>query len=217
MRLFRVRSVARLLLGLLLLFSLRSLWAWFDSHADLPPRDPRENEMWDRRRQGKVEEPRPDVAKGAEVELEKRVNMSDLCPPGSFRLARMEACLPWLRCGEIAAEVAVRELCDWGGIKKVYRATWRGHTVAYLNLTRKHFPWRDFFLNHVTMLQRLQSGHVVQLVGWCNTTLVTEYHRFGSADRIEAVLSSGEFSRFASSPLSGGVTYIRYIRYGGVV
>ncbi|XP_066271618.1 protein O-mannose kinase-like [Branchiostoma lanceolatum] len=203
------------------------MWIWSESHSHANQQPGifsfEDDDTLSHKIQGKAKEPNPDVADVVEKEAEKEVESlgklgenKGLCPAGSFRLAAMEACAPWLGCKDIADEVAVQDMLDWGGVKKVYRATWRGHTVAYSNLTRKHFPWRDFFLNDVAMLRTLQqSPHVVQMVGSCNTTFLTEYHRLGSADKIEAVLAREEFSKFNNvrTRFNLAVSYLRAMHY----
>ncbi|CAH1255473.1 POMK [Branchiostoma lanceolatum] len=191
MRRFRVRGVVGLLLFLPLLYFL-NMWIWSESRSHANQQtglvDFEDDDMLWRKIQGKAKEPDPDVAAVAEKEVESLGELGEkkeLCPAGSFRLAAME------------------------------RATWRGHTVAYSNLTRKHFPWRHFFLNDVAMLRTLQSPHVVQMVGSCNTTFLTEYHRLGSADKIEAVLAREEFSKFNNvrTRFDLAMSYLRAMHY----
>ncbi|XP_078573431.1 protein O-mannose kinase-like [Branchiostoma floridae x Branchiostoma japonicum] len=111
----------------------------------------------------------------------------ELCPPGSFRLATMETCTPWLGCKEISDDVTIQNKIAQGAVKKIYKATWRGHTVACSNLSNT--AYLQDFLHGVEMLRNMQhTSHVVQLVGSCNTTLLTEYCRLGSAFHINAIL-----------------------------
>ncbi|XP_035671792.1 protein O-mannose kinase-like [Branchiostoma floridae] len=107
----------------------------------------------------------------------------------------MEECMPWLGCKEMANEVTVQKKIGGGALKTVYLATWRDYTVAYSNLTKMGYR-RDFH-NDVEKLRKLQhSSHIVTLVGSCNTTLLTEYHRLGPANHIETILKSKNFSKF---------------------
>eukprot|EP00058_Branchiostoma_floridae_P025038 XP_002610528.1 hypothetical protein BRAFLDRAFT_65695 [Branchiostoma floridae] len=90
-----------------------------------------------------------------------------LCPPGSFKLATMETCMPWLGCQEMSDEVTVQNMFARGKRKKVYNATWRGHTVAYSNLSNTRYT--PHFLRDVEMLRNMQpTSHVVQLALNCD-------------------------------------------------
>ncbi|XP_019615486.1 PREDICTED: protein O-mannose kinase-like [Branchiostoma belcheri] len=189
-----VRDVASLLLIPLLFYLF--LWFWLDTDPDLQPGlfDFEDDEALDRENQRNAKEPYPDVVE-AEVELGMDLpGDRGLCPPESFKLATMETCTSWLGCKEIADEVTVQHMLGQGAVKQVYKATWRGHTVVYSNLTEKAF--QQDFLHGVEMLRNMQhTSHVVQLVGSCHTTLLTEYYRLGSAENIETVLDSEEFSK----------------------
>eukprot|EP00058_Branchiostoma_floridae_P023604 XP_002609094.1 hypothetical protein BRAFLDRAFT_91067 [Branchiostoma floridae] len=159
-----------------------------------------DNGIFGRKKQGKVKESKPkrnavDVAEG-ELRMDK-LEERGLCPPGSFRLPTMETCMPWLGCKEITNEVTIRHRLKGGMVKKFYKATWRGHAVGYNNVTNTERAVIRHFLNDVEMLRKMQqSPHVVQLVGSCHTTLLTEYYRFGHAGFIEKILNMRKYSKF---------------------
>ncbi|XP_019614367.1 PREDICTED: protein O-mannose kinase-like [Branchiostoma belcheri] len=146
-------------------------------------------------RQGKVQESRsnPDVVTVAELGV-GQPGQRRLCPPGSFRLSTMETCMPWLGCKEITNEVTTQRRIGRGGHKKVYKAIWRNRTVAYSNLTKP--AYLKFFSRNIEMLKTLQHPSVLQYVGSCNTTLLTEFYQLGSADFIENILKSNAYSKF---------------------
>ncbi|XP_066278039.1 protein O-mannose kinase-like [Branchiostoma lanceolatum] len=188
-----VRDVASLLMIPVLFYLF--LWLWLNSDPDLQPGlfDFEGDDTLGRESQGKAKDSNPDVE-----ELEGQLDLlgeRGLCPPESFRLDTMETCMPWLGCKDISNEVTVQHMLGQGAVKQVYKATWRGHTVAYSNLTQQTFL--QDFLHGVEMLRNMQqTSHAVQLVGSCHTTLLTEYYRLGSAENIETILESEEFSKF---------------------
>ncbi|XP_035672549.1 protein O-mannose kinase-like [Branchiostoma floridae] len=193
-----VRDVASLLLIPLLFYLF--LWFWLDSDPDLQPGlfDFEDDEFLGRETNPESNPDVVDLDGVADGEFGvSNVVERVLCPKESFKLATMENCLPWLGCKEITDEVIVHHMLGQGAVKQVYKATWRGHTVVYSNLTQQAFL--QDFLHGVQMLRKMQqTSHVVQLVGSCHTTLLTEYHRLGSAENIETILDSEEFSNFSN-------------------
>ncbi|XP_019614327.1 PREDICTED: protein O-mannose kinase-like [Branchiostoma belcheri] len=153
------------------------------------------DEMLGQERQGKVKESRsnPDVVTVAGLGV-GQPGQRRLCPPGSFRLSTMETCMPWLGCKEITNEVTTLGKIGSGGLKEVYKAIWRNHTVAYSNLTRP--THLKYFLQDIEMLKTLQHPSVLQYVGSCNTTLLTEFYQLGSADFIKNTLKLNAYSKF---------------------
>lgn len=111
------------------------------------------------------------------------------CPPGHFKMATMKNCTPWLQCDQIKAEVRPLKLIGQGAVKKVYLSEWRGQKVALSSLSSPEYL--DDFLHGLSMLQALQSPHVVQLVGFClsDRTQITEYHPMGSLLTLEVGLT----------------------------
>lgn len=77
---------------------------------------------------------------------------------------------------------------------QVHRATWQDHQVVINNLVNPSY--REDFIHGLKMLINLQpSSHVTQLLGYCKNTFVTEYHSFGSAENIDALLSNGDYAQ----------------------
>ncbi|KAI8482854.1 hypothetical protein Bbelb_393890 [Branchiostoma belcheri] len=150
--------VCPILLTLLLLYLLPWFWSgslqpasgFFNYEVD---------EMLGQERQGKVQESNPDVVTVAGLGV-GQLGQRRLCPPGSFRLSTMETCMPWLGCKEITNKVTTLGKIGSGSIKKVYKAIWRNHTVAYSNLTKP--TYRNFILQDIEMLKALQHPSVLQ-------------------------------------------------------
>ncbi|XP_078700081.1 protein O-mannose kinase-like isoform X1 [Branchiostoma floridae x Branchiostoma belcheri] len=188
------RVVCPILLTLLLLYLLPWFWSgslqpaigFFNYEVD---------ELLGQERQGKAQESRsnPGVVTVAGLGV-GQPGQRRLCPPGSFRLPSMETCMPWLGCKEITNEVTTLGRVGSGGIKEVYKAIWRNHTVAYSKLWRP--THLNFFLQGIEMLKALQHPSVLQYVGSCNTTLLTEFYQLGSGEFIENILKSNAYSKF---------------------
>ncbi|XP_078669687.1 protein O-mannose kinase-like isoform X1 [Branchiostoma floridae x Branchiostoma belcheri] len=181
--------VCLLLLTLLILYLLP--WSWSGSLQPVSAFFNYDDEMLGQERQGKVKESRsnPDVVTVAGLGQRR------LCPLGSFRLSTMETCMPWLGCKEITNEVTTKINIGSGAVKKVYKAVWRNHTVAYSKL--KKTAYLKYFSKGIEMLKTLQHPSVLQFVGSCNTTLLTEFYKFGSANFfIEKVLKLYSYRKF---------------------
>ncbi|KAI8502615.1 hypothetical protein Bbelb_193170 [Branchiostoma belcheri] len=156
--------VCFILLTLLLLFPL----PWFRS-GSLQPASGfftyEVDEMLGQERQGKVQVSRsnPDVVTVAGLGV-GQLGQRRLCPPGSFRLSTMETCMPWLGYKEIADEVTTLHKIGSGFVKKVYKAIWRNHTVAYSKLTKMAPVKLEYFSRDIKMLKALQHPSVLQFV-----------------------------------------------------
>ncbi|XP_019614339.1 PREDICTED: protein O-mannose kinase-like [Branchiostoma belcheri] len=188
--------ICLLLLTLLLLY----LLPWFRSGSLQPASgffNYEVDEMLGQERQGKVQESRsnPDVVAEAGLGV-GQPGQRRLCPPGSFRVSTMETCMPWLGCKEVTDEVTTLHKIGSGFVKKVYKAIWRNHTVAYSKLTKMAPVKLEYFSRDIKMLKTLQHPSVLQYVGSCNTSLLTEFHEFGSANSVEEILKSNEYSKF---------------------
>ncbi|KAI8496941.1 hypothetical protein Bbelb_255960 [Branchiostoma belcheri] len=152
--------VCLILLTLLLLY----LLPWFRSGSLQPASgffNYEVDEMLGQERQGKVKD--PDVVTEAGLGV-GQLGQRRLCPPGSFRLPTMETCMPWLGCKEITNEVTTLERIGSGGIKKVYKATWRNHTVAYSKLKMPAPDKLVYFLRNIEMLKTLQHPSVLHQI-----------------------------------------------------
>ncbi|XP_019631671.1 PREDICTED: protein O-mannose kinase-like [Branchiostoma belcheri] len=192
MRRVRERDVVCLLLLTLLILYLL-MWFWFGS---LQPASSvflnyEVDKMLGQERQGKVKESRSNL----DVVTVAGLGQRRLCPLGSFRLSKMETCMPWLGCKEITNEVTIKLNIGSGTVKKVYKAVWRNHTVAYSRL--KNTTYFEDFSEGIEMLKTLQHPSVLQFVGSCNTTLLTEFYKFGSANFfIKKVLKLYSYRKF---------------------
>jgi len=112
------------------------------------------------------------------------------CTSGYFQLPGMTSCHPWLTCLELES-IVLKELIGVGGVKAVYRATWKEFSLAYSKLNNLYYL--DDFKHGLNMLKLFHpSPFVVQLVGFCEpeNIFVTEYHANGNAVYITNLLSS---------------------------
>ncbi|KAM9307134.1 protein O-mannose kinase [Pholidichthys leucotaenia] len=117
------------------------------------------------------------------------------CAPRHFKMATMKNCTPWLQCSQINAEVHKVKLIDQGAVKQVYLAEWRTLKVALSKLSS--LDYADDFRHGLSMLEALQSHHVVQLVGFCleDHVIVTEYHPLGSLLNLDGVLAQDHYKK----------------------
>ncbi|KAI8496927.1 hypothetical protein Bbelb_255820 [Branchiostoma belcheri] len=124
------------------------------------------DEMLGQERQGKVQVSRsnPDVVTEAGLGV-GQLGQRRLCPPGSFRLSTMETCMPWLGCKEITDEVTTLHKIGSGFVKKVYKAIWRNHTVAYSKLTKMAPVKLEYFSRDIKMLKTLQTPFCFAVCG----------------------------------------------------
>ncbi|XP_035691267.1 protein O-mannose kinase-like [Branchiostoma floridae] len=215
-RVLSARRVASLLLILLLPYLLQNLRIWLSPRSLVSPANKQsgffhveKDENWRLKFQGTAN---PDVVDDvAEWLGVGKLGEKGLCAPGSFRLATMETCMPWLGCQEMSDEVTVQNMFARGKRKKVYNATWRGHTVAYSNLSNTQYT--PHFLRDVEMLRNMQpTSHVVQLVGSCNATLLTQYHRLGSASKIDKIILDRK-SNDVRTIFNVAISYIEAIHF----
>ncbi|KAK3095862.1 hypothetical protein FSP39_020096 [Pinctada imbricata] len=101
----------------------------------------------------------------------------------------MNLCEPKLNCTTIGKEVKKGDLLGQGAVKKVYLASWRGHSVVWNEPNVQNNFTADY--NHGTkMLKELQSPYVTQILGWCNSIVITEYHKLGTARNVNEILDS---------------------------
>lgn len=100
-----------------------------------------------------------------------------ICPPGSFSLHGMKSCHPWLTCD---ADIIIHSLISASVVKTVYLAEWKGFNVVLSVLSSSKF--KEDFLHNLFMVKSFSPNEfVVQLVGYCENSLLTEYHELGSA------------------------------------
>lgn len=102
------------------------------------------------------------------------------CPPGEFKLDDAIDCRPFLTCRDLS-EVKIYEIIGHGAVKTVYRAQWKGFTIAVSKLTREEYA-KDF-LHGWSMLLKFQGPLVVEAVGICKDQkiMLTAYHSRGNA------------------------------------
>jgi len=101
------------------------------------------------------------------------------CPEGEFKLSGMKECRPYLTCEDIN-DIKIRRKINSGMSKMILHAKWKGHSLAY-SIPNGEFPDRlGDFRHNASMLKKLQSKHVVKLVGQCEDAVLTEFHEQGT-------------------------------------
>ncbi|XP_072039181.1 protein O-mannose kinase-like [Amphiura filiformis] len=127
-----------------------------------------------------------------EHETTRQLNDTDRhCRKGSFQLNNDGVCHRWLTCKDIQYNVTPIKRIGEGTIKKVYLARWKEYNVSLLRL--QHMDWNSqlLFSSLANNMQQFQpSPFVTQFLGFCPSipALVTEYHRFGSLNKINKIL-----------------------------
>ncbi|XP_074642205.1 protein O-mannose kinase-like [Tubulanus polymorphus] len=110
------------------------------------------------------------------------------CEHGQFSLPGMDSCRPWLTCDEIESEIKIGEEIGRGVVKQVNLAQWMNQKVAISRLTDEKYI--ADFQHGLKMLTAFQTNErFTQLIGFCDTSIVTEFHQFKSADNLENVLN----------------------------
>lgn len=111
--------------------------------------------------------------------LQENAAIDTNCKKGDFKLPSMKECRRFLTC-ENFKDIKIKRTIGSGMSKNVMLAKWKGSTLIY-SVPNPNFPDRiNDFRHNLQMLQDLQSRHVVQLVGFCDDGVLTEYHPTGT-------------------------------------
>ncbi|XP_054707513.1 protein O-mannose kinase-like [Uloborus diversus] len=99
------------------------------------------------------------------------------CPYGSFALPGMLSCHPWLSC---ETELVIISVISLSVVKMVYLTKWQNYEVVLSVLSSKIY--KDDFEQNLFMLKSLSgNSFVIQLLGFCDNMIITEYHPLGNA------------------------------------
>ncbi|XP_034330104.2 protein O-mannose kinase isoform X2 [Magallana gigas] len=122
--------------------------------------------------------------------VDNKTKCKPVCDHGYFGLYGMKTCHQWLNCTDIKSIKGFEKIKTdtIGYVKKVWISKWDGYEVVVkkirqnLNGPTSH----DEFHSGVQFLQDF-SNHpdVLQIVGHCNETLVTELHAMADATNLE--------------------------------
>ncbi|XP_063156425.1 protein O-mannose kinase [Candoia aspera] len=120
----------------------------------------------------------------------------NFCPHGYFRLGTMKNCSSWLSCKAIKREVRKLKRVGEGAVKRVFLSEWKENKVALSQLTVPEL--QEDFIHGLQMLKKLQSKHVVRLLGYCEEefTILTEYHPFGSLKNMNEILNLPKYKNY---------------------
>ena len=89
------------------------------------------------------------------------------CPLGTFSYSGWQACQTWLNCTAISTEVQVNSRIPAGFTKTLWRATWKGHGVMFVNCTRSGQRIATRCRQGIERMAQLQGEYVTQLIGIC--------------------------------------------------
>ncbi|XP_061179481.1 protein O-mannose kinase-like [Saccostrea echinata] len=122
--------------------------------------------------------------------VDNRTKCKPVCGYGYFGLYGMETCHPWLDC-EGLKNIKGHEKINTsviGYVKEVWISKWEDYEVAVKRLrTDLHGPEsKDEFYRGIQFLRDFSDlPEVLQLVGQCKDTLVTELHALNDATNLE--------------------------------
>uniref|UniRef100_A0A8C6W927 Protein O-mannose kinase n=1 Tax=Nannospalax galili TaxID=1026970 RepID=A0A8C6W927_NANGA len=123
-------------------------------------------------------------------------------------------CSPcWMLCACESLQLDEAQL--QAGQVCVFLSEWNEHKVALSRLSS--LEMKDDFLHGLEMLKSLQSRHIVTLVGYCedDSTILTEYHPFGSLNNLEETLNLSKYQNVNSwqQRLQLAVEYVSILNY----
>lgn len=99
-----------------------------------------------------------------------------ICPNGTFSLPGMKTCHPWLKCD---AKITLMSTISTSVVKTVYLAKWKKYEIALSVLSSKEYE--NDFKQNLFMIKSLNSNNTVQLIGFCQNNILTQYYALGSA------------------------------------
>lgn len=137
-----------------------------------------------------------------------------VCPIGYFHLPLMpkQSCHPWLTCQDLENDIIKVKVIGTGAVKQVSVATWKDHKIALNEPITKQYL--DDYRYGLDMLKRLQ-GHleVIQFLGSCNDVYFTQYHKFGSADKLENILDDQRHHNTMATRFNLCLNYVKILNF----
>ncbi|XP_052702968.1 protein O-mannose kinase-like [Crassostrea angulata] len=121
--------------------------------------------------------------------VENREICKPVCNHGFFGLYGMAKCHPLLTCGDIEQLKFSEEIGHMGYVKEVWHSYWQKYPVVVKKLRK--FDWAGKiagpgYLQGINLMKNFYRPSVLlQLVGHCNDTIVTEVHRLLDARDLE--------------------------------
>ncbi|XP_062588717.1 protein O-mannose kinase-like [Saccostrea cucullata] len=111
-----------------------------------------------------------------------------VCPYGQFSLYGMHQCQPWLTCDDVQ-KVEKMNRIGRGLVKEVYVARWKDYVVAYSQLTT--LQYHEDFQQGIRVLKHFHGNQrIVQLIGFCDNIMITEFHSLGEATKFNLHLDT---------------------------
>ncbi|XP_061179485.1 protein O-mannose kinase-like [Saccostrea echinata] len=122
--------------------------------------------------------------------VDNRTKCKPVCGHGYFGLYGMETCHPWLDCEGLMNINGSEKIpsSTSGSIKEVRISKWEGHDVVVKKLRNYHVGKRahEEFKHGLQILKDFSNhSEVLQLVGYCNNVMVTEFHALADANNLE--------------------------------
>lgn len=144
---------------------------------------------------------------------DKTVLCRPKCKKGEFSLPGMEQCMPWLTCKEILADINIVKSLGSGAVKEAYLVKCAGMKMVFNSLLGQ-YP--EDFQHGLNMTKSLQPHPgVVQFLGDCGFSYMTQYYELGTADKIHDILNSEEFKLYntLTTKFNLCIDYVMILQY----
>ncbi|XP_076363463.1 protein O-mannose kinase-like isoform X1 [Tachypleus tridentatus] len=142
----------------------------------------------------------------------EKVVCRPLCSKGQFSLPGMSSCHPWLTCDDFF-NIIPQKLLVKSVVKKVIQAKWKSYVVVMSSLSSSHY--QEDFKHHLKMLQSWSGNPlIIQLLGFCNDTIITEFYKLGSALNVWSLMNN-QMKKYDSliNRLNLCISYINIIKF----
>ncbi|XP_061179482.1 protein O-mannose kinase-like [Saccostrea echinata] len=122
--------------------------------------------------------------------VDNQTKCKPVCGYGYFGLYGMETCHPWLDCEDLKNIEGAEKIpsAAMGLVKEVRISKWNGYDVVLKKMRTYHYGKRSHreFNHGVQILKDFSNySEVLQLVGQCHQTIVTEFHAMANATNLE--------------------------------
>ncbi|XP_061190273.1 protein O-mannose kinase-like [Saccostrea echinata] len=148
--------------------------------------------------------------------VDEREKCKPKCKPGYFGLYGMRNCHPLLTCEEIEQLNTSSEIGHQGYVKEVWQSNWNSFPVV-VKILRSHdiagiIARPGYFRGINLMKNSPQRSVLLQLVGQCNDTIVTEIHPLLDARYLETRLKEYPQYNTLSTRMKLCISYVDILR-----
>ncbi|XP_062579986.1 protein O-mannose kinase-like [Saccostrea cucullata] len=148
--------------------------------------------------------------------VDEREKCKPNCKPGYFGLYGMRSCHPLLTCEEVGELNISSEIGNQGFVKEVWQSSWNSFPVVVKKLRRHDIGGiiaRPGFFRGIDLMKNSpQRSVLLQLVGQCNDTIVTEIHPLLDARYLETRLKEYPQYNTLSTRMKLCISYVDILR-----